>query len=83
MRIVITVKMSIWNKPEPGIALSLKRVDKIANLTFFHKIPEHFSLLQIRGWSLILVACVPQVSLCGWVASHNSYDDLQLYEKVE
>lgn len=87
MRIVLSVKMRAWNKAEvyvePDIVLLLKYIDKIVYLTFFQKIPEHFSLLQIMGWCLILVVCILQVSLCSGVASHNSYNDLQLYEKVE
>lgn len=32
---------------------------------------------------LISGVYILQVSFCSWVNSHNSYTDLQLYEKVE
>lgn len=56
---------------------------KLCILVFFQEVPERFSLLQIMGRCLILVVCILQVSLCSRVASHNSYNDLQIYEKVE
>lgn len=55
---------------------------KLCILVFFQEVPR-FSLLQIIGRCLILVVYIPQVSLCSGVASHNSYNDLQIYEKVE
>lgn len=56
---------------------------KLCTLVFFQEVPQRCSLLQTMGRCLMLVVCILQVSLCSGVASRNSYNDLQIYEKVE
>ena len=82
MSTVITVKMSVGNKPDPGIALLLKCVDKIALSHLFPQNTRTFLPSTDPG----LVFNFGRAHSTGFTlrfSSRNSYADLQLYEKVE